>query len=405
MNCRRSICAALLALTAVSARGDDFMDRLDEALTFSSEDGQYRARISGLLDLEYYQLTGNAPGLIYTDDNHLFNSRLSLFLDSQLGPAFYFFSQARLDQGFDPSDAPLETRLEEYAVRWTPWEDGRFNLQVGRFATVVGNQVERHGSWENPFINAPLIYENVTRIYDAYAPQYPSDFAGSVAGAKYEYNPVIWGPSYATGLSVSGKLGQFGYAAEIKNASLSSRPESWDATDGGFSNPTLSTRISWRPDMAWEFGFSASEGAYLTDEARGSLPDGTGLSDFKQQVLGQDAAFSWGHWQIWAEVYEARFDVPNVGNADTLGYYIEAKYKFTPGLAGALRWNQQLFDDVPDGKGGEEPWGHDISRIDAAVTYRFTPEMQVKLQYSLQHEDHAEDDISQLAAGQVTVRF
>jgi len=403
---RRPICAALLALTAVGARGDDFMDRLDDALTFSSTDDQYRARISGLLDLEYYQFTGGAPGLIFTDSNHLFNPRLSLFFDSQLGPALYFFSQARVDQGFDPSDGSLEARLEEYAARWTPWVDSRFNLQVGRFATVVGKQVERHGSWENPFISAPLIYENVTGIYDAEAPQSPEEFVGGYPpGEKYEYNPVIWGPSYCTGLSVSGKLGQFGYAAEIKNAGLSSRPESWDATDGGFSNPTVSTRISWRPDMAWEFGFSASEGAYLTREARHSLPAGTDIGDFKQMVLGQDASFSWGHWQIWAEVYEARFEVPNVGNADTLGYYLEAKYKFTPSLAGALRWNQQVFGDVPDGYGGEVPWGNDIGRFDAAVTYRFTPEMQVKLQYTVQHEDHTDDAISHLAAGQFTVRF
>jgi hypothetical protein len=405
MNFRRTLCAAWLALAPAVAHGGDFMDRLDEALTFSSSDAQWRARISGLLDLEYYQFTGRAPGLIFTDNNLLFNSRLSLFLDAQLGPALYFFSQARIDQGFDPADSPLEARMEEYAVRWTPWDDGRFSLQFGRFATVVGNQVERHESWENPFINAPLIYENMTRIYDSEAPQSRMDFARGIADAKYEYNPVIWGPSYATGVSVSGKVGNLGYAAEIKNASLSSRPESWDATDGSFNNPTLSTRISWHPDMAWEFGFSASEGAYLTDAAQASLPPGTDTGDFKQRVLGQDAAFSWGHWQIWAEVYEARFAVPNVGNADTLGYYLEAKYKFTPRLAGALRWNQQLFDDVPNGRGGEQPWGGDISRLDAAMTFRFTPETQAKLQYSVQHEDHAEENISQLVAAQFTVRF
>ena len=46
------------------------------------------------------------------------------------------------------------------------------------------------------------------------------------------------------------------------------------------------------------------------------------------------------------------FQVPRVGDADTFAYYLEGKYKFTPQLFGALRWNQQLFATVPDGLGG-----------------------------------------------------
>ena len=122
-------------------------------------------------------------------------------------------------------------------------------------------------------------------------------------------------------------------------------------------------------------------------------------------MLGQDLGFAWDHWQLWAEVYEARFEVPNVGNADTLGYYLEAKYKFTPSLFAALRWNQQFFADVPDGNGGEQPWGNNLSRLDAAMTYRFTPNTQLKLQYSVQHEDQVDDSISHLVAGQFTLRF
>ena len=137
----------------------------------------------------------------------------------------------------------------------------------------------------------------------------------------------------------------------------------------------------------------------------GGLPVGRDPGDYLQIVLGQDLSYAWEHWQLWFEVYEARFEVPNVGDADTLGYYLEAKYKFTPNLFGALRWNQQFFGEVPDGSGAKEPWGNDISRLDAAVTYRFTPSSQIKLQYGIQHEDRAKDDVSHLVAAQFTVRF
>lgn len=405
MKPHRAICAALVTLTTVCVRGEELMDRVDQALTFSGYDDQVRARFSGLLDLEYYQFSREAPGLIYTDRSSLVNPRLSLFFDAQAGPNIYIFAQARVDRGFDPADSSMEARLDEYALRWTPWDDGRFSMQAGCFGTIVGNYVERHMSWENPFINAPLIYENVTGIYDSEAPSDASYFADGTMDAKYDYNPVIWGPSYATGLSVSGKLGEFEYAAEIKNAGLSSRPESWAASDRGFDKPTVSARLAWHPDMAWKLGVSASEGPYFTEHADYSLPPGKALGDYKQYVLGQDISFAWDHWQLWAEVYEARFDVPYVGHADTIGYYIEAKYKFTPNLSGALRWNQQLFADVPDGVGGERPWGNDLSRMDAAMIYRFTPYTQLKLQYSVQDEKRVDDAISHLFAAQFTLRF
>lgn len=39
------------------------------------------------------------------------------------------------------------------------------------------------------------------------------------------------------------------------------------------------------------------------------------------------------------------------------------------------------------------------------MTWRFTPHSQVKVQYSLQQEDGAEDEVSHLMAAQFTVRF
>ena len=279
------------------------------------------------------------------------------------------------------------------------------NVQIGRFATVVGNWLSRHQSWDNPFINAPLVYENVTAIYDVEAHPSARDFVAGLLDAKYEYNPAIWGPSYATGASVSGRTGKVDYAVEIKNASLSSRPESWDALDGGFSHPTVSGRIGYRPDAAWNIGFSASDGAYFRPEAAPSLPAGKGIGDYHERVLGQDISFAWHHLQLWAEVYEARFNVPHVGAADTVAWYFEAKYKFTPQMFAAFRWNQQVFNNVSDGGGGRVPWGHDIWRADTALGYRLTPHTQLKLQYSFQHETSSVRDISHMIAAQFTVRF
>ncbi len=399
------ILACAAAASAVPLHGQAILDRLDEALTFSTAHDSIRARLSGTLDLEGYAFTRPAPGLIDAPGNALFNPRLTLFLDSQIGPKLYLFAQARLDRGFDPADQLPQLRLDEYALRITPWEDGRFNVQIGKFATVVGNFGERHLPWDNPFINAPLLYENVTAASDVDAPLNAAEFSRGGATEKYDHLPLIWGPSYASGLSVAVKAGKFSFAAELKNAALASRPESWDLTSVNLSHPTVSGRIGWQPAPAWNFGFSASDGAYLRAESADSLPQGRGIGDYHEILLGQDASFAWHHLQIWAECYEARFQVPRVGNAGSLAYYLEAKYKFNSGLFGALRWNQQLFRHIDTREGTDVALGDDIWRIDAAVGFRFTAQTQVKLQYSLQNEDSAAGRYGHLVAGQLTVRF
>src|SRR5881628_3990098 len=402
----RAFSLCVFACTACAFDVDDFLDRLDTALSISAFHDNLRARLSGTLDLEIYNFEQPAPGLIDSNIDTLFNPRLTLFLDTQVGSQIYFFAQSRLDRGFDPSNHGAQIRFDEYALRITPWEDGRFTLQAGKFATVVGNWVPRHLSWDNPFINAPLVYENVTAIQDKQAPYSPLYFIyAPYYYGKYAFNPVIWGPDYASGISVSGRLGRFDYAVEMKNASLSSRPESWYITENGFENPTFSSRIGFRPNEAWNFGLSSSEGPYFRREAEPTLPPGRGIDDYREFVLGQDVSFAWRHLQVWAEFYEARFEVPRVGDADTLAYYFEAKYKFTPQLFGALRWNQQIFGSVDDGRKGSLRWSHDVGRIDAASGYRVTSHTQRKLQYSFQHETTGPRDDNHLLAAQFTVRF
>src|SRR5213083_56163 len=127
-------------------------------------------------------------------------------------------------------------------------------------------------------------------------------------------------------------------------------------------------------------GMSPSEGPYFRREAEPTLPPGRDIDDYREFLLGQDASFAWRHLQLWAEFYEARFEVPRAGNADTFAYYFEAKYKFTPQFFGAVRWNQQLFSDIQFAGCRSAPLGEDLGRVDFAATYRFTPYTQLKAQ-------------------------
>lgn len=395
---------------------DEIFDRVDEALTFATTDGGWRGRISGTLELEAYDFQQPAPALIEATGRQLFNPRFVTFLDVQAGAAVYAFTQLRVDRGFDPAADPLRGRLDEYALRVTPWRDGRLSVQAGKFAAVFGNWISRHGAWENPFVSAPLIYENQTGVWDsvaarssatllAWAHVRPPVVSGTPVDDKYQRLPVIWGPSYAPGVSVSGAWGRLEYAAEVKGASLASRPAVWDDTDFRWRHPTLSSRIGFRPNLSWNLGASVSRGSYLAPAAAGTLPGGLGLGDYQQIVLGQDVSFAWHHLQLWAEVVEARFEIPRVGDVDTRAYYLEARYKFTPRISGAVRWNEQVYGTLPDGAGGRAPSGADSWRLDFAPTFRWSAHVQWKWQYSLEHTALRADAWSRLIATQVVVRF
>jgi len=393
-----------LLISVSTAQAQDFLDQVEDALHFNAMNDQVRARLSGRVDLEAYHFDQPPLGLINSSADNLFNPRLSLFVDAQAGSELYFFAQARFDRGFDPSNRGAHARMDEYALRVTPWNDGRLNIQIGKFSTVVGSFTARHLSWENPFIDAPLPYENVTALEDK-SGQLVANFEHALRTEKYEFIPIIWGPNYSSGASVSGTVDKFDYAVEVKNTALSSRPEVWDLTQTDLSNPTVSGRLGFRPTQMWNFGFSASDGTYLQSQADRFLPAGRDIDDYREQLLGQDASFAWHHLQIWTEFYEARFDIPRLGDADTLAWYVEAKYKFTPQLFGALRWNQQWFDDIDAPRAQNVSLGQDIWRIDAAIAYRFTPHLQLKFQYSFQQETSGAENSNNLVGAQLTLRF
>ena len=404
---RFALCAVASLSFQAGAAQIQWLQQLDDALFLQSAQGWFRSDLSGLLDLEGYYIDQNPPGLIIRDNDFFFNPRLSLFLDTKLGPHFYSLVQARFDRGFDPgAKRGGDGRLDEYLLRYTPFEDARLNLQVGKFATVFGNWVPRHDSWNNPFINAPLPYENVVTITDHLAPGGPAGFLArrNLRDTKSTWLPVIWGPSYASGASVFGRIEKFDYALELKNASVSSRPYSWDAPTLGWEYPTVSGRLDYRPNAAWNVGASFSHGTYLLPAAESSL-GGKSLGDFNQTTVGSDLSYAWHHWQFWAEAMASRFEVPNVGDAETIAYYLETKYKITPRVFGALRWNQQFFDKVPDAADVLQRWDRDQWRIEAALGYRFDRNLQAKLQYGYSHQKGTLQQGEQQVAAQITVKF
>jgi hypothetical protein len=401
MNRIRAFIGVLLLVSTVEA-SEDWFDRAERALTFSLPNQGVRVQASGLVDLEGYRGEQSTTGFVFTDSNQLFNPRLSLFLDGQKGANWYAFAQFRADRGFDPENRPLRGRLDEFALRWSAAPAGQLNVQVGQFATVIGGWVGRHRSWDNPFVAAPLPYQHMTGAYERRAPASLAGLIPDESQNEYAHNPIIWGPSYTSGIAAFGHAGRLDYAVELKNVGPSASPEAWPITAVGFEQPAINTRIGFRPDPRWRLGASFSDSTYVLPVAlRGT---GHRPADYREQLFGQDVSFGWHHWQIWAELFEASFGVPGTQRAWTYAGYIETRYKFTPQFFGALRWNRQTFSSVFEGV-AQQPWGQDVTRIDAAVTYRITAHAQLKLQATAEYDTPQVPQFHPVYATQFTVRF
>jgi hypothetical protein len=407
----RLVFLALLVLvlaTAAASAQTEILDELGQQLRWSSAGGLAQLQVTGLFDIEGYRLDQQAPGLIFGGNDDFANPRLWLFLDGRLGDHLSTFVELRADRGFDPREDSASVRFDEYRFRYTFFfEDARIALQIGKFPTFFGNWVGRHDSWENPLINAPLPYENVTIVADRSAPTSPANFLTrrNSSDKKRQWLPIIWGPSYTSGAAMLGAWRQLEFEIEFKNASLASRPDEWDFRYRGWNHPTVTGRVGWNPEAAWQLGVSASRGSYLLESATSTLPAGKHIGDYPHTLFGADAGYAWRHLQVWGEFFASRFEVPNVEGCDAVAYYVESKYQVAPQWYGALRWNQALFEKISNGEGREITWDRNAWRIDTAIGYRFDRHVQYKLQYSLDRQSGYQQQGEQTVAMQLTFRF
>jgi hypothetical protein len=384
---------------------DEWMATVGEHLRLRSDDGFWSAQARGTLDLELYTIDQRPPGRLRAEGNPLLAPRLSTWLQARAGTHVEVAALGRLDRGFDPGERSPQARLDEYFLRVTPFDSPVLSVTAGKFATVFGSWVRRHESWENPLVNAPLPYDAITTVGDLGVPARPADLLARkrLPDRKGAWLALVWGPSYASGAAVTGRVQRLDYAIEVKNAALSSRPSVWGFGDRDLGAPTVTGRLGVRPTPAWDVGVSGSHGAYLRDEARPGR--GRSAGDFYQDVAAGDVSWAHGPWQLWSETVWSRFEVPNVGTAEAVGYYVELKRKLTSRLWLASRWNQQLYGDVPDGRGGEARWDEDVWRVDLATGLRWNRSLQGKIQYSFTHQNGPLQQGEQMVAAQVTLRF
>lgn len=372
---------------ALSPGKDDYPDLADLSTTAVSP---WQWDFGGQLETTFWS-TGNPPAALLQRGGETFDPRLVLEFDGRYRDDWFFHTTARVDRGFDPaSNGDFELRIDELFLRYSAWE-GALDIQVGKFATVFGTWVNQHEYNDDPFLTPPLPYSQILGV-SVNNPNTLSPTAISLSAQadslrifttpKSTWASTIWGPSYGSGLSLSGQRSGFEYAVEVKNIGLSRRASQWDEGIEGFENPTFTGRIGHRPSASFSYGFSASRGPYLDPESERFLPRGIDIGDLPYTTLGADLSWSHRDLIVSGEIIASRYETLAIGDLHSLSYYGQVRWKFAPGLWIAGRWGQTFNNDARGLNGESIEWSPDLWRISGSLGWRVTPELLLKTEYN-----------------------
>jgi len=387
------------------------MQDLGDALVAGDPDGAWTVGIDPWIDQTGWFFTQPPPGFIQADGHALYAPVVNLMGTATAGKVLDFTVYAMASRGFDPTEAPMEMILNEYFVNVRPFENQLLALRAGAFGTTFGQWNRRYLSFENPLIDAPLPYGWMTSIGDG--TQLPANpAAAGQLGRKDkadnvpDWNPIIWGPAYASGFSALGTFPAWqgplvDWAVEVKNASLSSRPEEWAWWDRNMASPTITGRVAIRPDARWTIGGSVSQGSYLIADP--TVRTGTSIGDpgqYDQTTWGIDLSYAHRWAEIWAEFIWNTFDQPALGDLTSFSWFVEGRINVAVDTWVSARWNSQFYGDL-----NGESWDNDVQRFDIGGGTRLSESFTFKLQFSHANESGSVDQGQWYGATQLIMEF
>ena len=391
----------------------DAQDSLIDLLPWSPS-SPIAVDVRGQLSTTFWSTTSPPPALNRQSGNYL-DPRASVAFDITAYDHLSFHTTVRVDQGFDPLDSDqYEARVDEYFLRYTPFDSNVLNFQAGRFATVFGGWVAQHDPFDTPFLSAPLPYSQILAVNirnpDANSAQViaqrnRNQIPGLFETSKSLWASVIWGPSYGSGLAISGQSQHLDYALEVKNIPLTEQATDWDSSWSRLEHPTWSGRIGYRPDASLALGISASRGPYLSLDAVSLLPAGTDLGDFPYTSIGADFRWAAGHFIVTGELIASEYTGLDDLPLRNLSYYGEVRWKASPSLFLAARWGQSLNDKIRAPDGEQVRWSPNLWRVSMAAGWRVTPDFLIKGEFNHTSIDESGTDDQNLFGLNATWRF
>lgn len=277
-------------------------------------------------------------------------------------------------------------------VRVRPWPAHAFDIQVGRIPPSFGAYGRRAYQSDNGFIGYPLAYQYLTSLR-------PDAIPATVADLLVMRGRG-WQPSYPVGSQEPGPgvplVSAFRWdtgvqahwesrAVEVMGsvtAGTLAAPRSRDDNGG----KQFSGRVAVRPVTGLVLGGSAARGEFLAEDVVDLLPDPSG--PHAQTAFGADGEYSRDHWLVRGELVWSRWNIPlitpqTIQDLDALSGWIEGRYRITPRIVAAARFDRLGFSKVQAGSGLMRTWDAGVRRFEADAGYYLQRNLMVR--FAVQH--------------------
>jgi hypothetical protein len=372
------LCTALAAAFARDARAQDQPYRLGgDALVFGGE----LAGVLGPRDAEAF--------FNYTDyeRNALRTARLRFFSEWRVRAGLSVLGELRAEDG---------PRVEAAALflRWRPWADREFDVQVGRIPPVVGLFTRQAYGRNNLVIGVPLAYQYLTSLRPDALPATVEDLL-RMRGRGWQPSFPIGSKTVGTGIPIiSAARWDTGVQArwsrewlEVMGAWSRGSPAVpvIRETNGG---STWSGRAIVRLPVGLTLGASGARGQWVERSALDLVPE-IHRRRSTQALAGVDAELGLGSWLLRGEILRVTFDVPVAppfdGRLPLWSSYGEARYRFHPRWQVAARAGRLDFGRVlpTPATGSLTPWDASVSRLEGTIGFR--AHRQVDIRAGWQH--------------------
>ena len=346
--------------------------------------GAQQIQPSARLDLNLFAPSSDGAGLIKHVETFV-AGRASLFIDAFAGQRLYGLLELRVDRGEAPSDEGVDARVEQAFLRFSA--SSKLHVQAGRFVSPFGNYPQRHHSVADPFIRPPLLYDYRTVASTRHIPSANDGFLNwknAPAANRPIGSPAVWDAPYQIGAMLLGSFGPLNIRLAAMNSAPSSEPEAWEFDSDQLERPSFVAHAGFQIGPELRLGASYNRGSFLEEDMQPALPEAGELSDYTQQLIGLEATWMRGMFELRGEVIHDTWEIPRVtDDVIDISYYVESKLKVLTGGYVAARFGQMRFNEIARTAGPEEEWDYLATRWQFAAGYRFTQSLDARAEYML----------------------
>ncbi|MCB0284295.1 MAG: hypothetical protein KDF60_17035 [Calditrichaeota bacterium] len=322
---------------------------------------------------------------------HLAINQFNLFLFSDMGSDFFFNSRLQWDTWGTGKINPLRITLA--TLSWEP-QDFPVTVNIGRFVSPFGLYPKRSLASNSSFVNGPLAYNYFINISDTRGFWPKAGDSGAYGVDDVGLTTVYFG-GYNTGAMLDWVIREnaLNLALAFVNAASASQK---DYTN--LQNAAIVGRLGFAPFIFWQHGISFSYGSFMEKDPVNNTFDR--LERFRQMVIATDWVLAYTYFELSGEFIYARWNVPGLTSTgfktdfngelgefklSNYSYYVDLKFE-PPVLTGsylAFRYETMVFENYDHPKTVSiialNPWDTDITRYSAAVGYKISRNILLKL--------------------------